>query len=118
MQCHWLPSVLSVIMCLCRSQRKHACTQVHFTPAIFYKLQGCSLQVKEAMAAVALLHNHVLKEQEAIGGATKGKAKVKGKAKEASEEGVLLWARQVSGEGVHLKKWRLILRNLPFNVSL
>ena len=118
MQCHWLPSVLSVIMCLCHSQLMHACTKMHFTPSIVYKFQDCSLQVKEAMAAVALLHNHVLKEQEAIGGATKGKAKGKGKAKQAPEEGVLLWARQVSGEGVHLKKWRLILRNLPFNVSL
>lgn len=118
MQCPWLLSVPSIIMCLCRSQLLHACSNVLFTPFISYKLQDCSLQVKEAMAAVTLLHNHVLKEQEAIGVATKGKAKGKGKAKQAPEEGVLVWARQVSGEGVHLKKWRLILRNLPFNVSL
>ena len=31
--------------------------------------------------------------------------------------GPSLWARQASGEGQHWKKWRLILRNLAFNVS-
>lgn len=30
---------------------------------------------------------------------------------------VLLWARQVSGEGKHLKKWRVVVRNIPFNVT-
>jgi nucleolar protein 4 len=68
------------------------------------------------MAAVARLHNHILKEQEALGKAAEGKSKGKGKAKQAQGEGVVLWARQVSGEGMHLKKWRLILRNLPFDV--
>lgn len=27
-----------------------------------------------------------------------------------------LWARQLKGEGAMVKRWRLILRNLPFNV--
>jgi len=29
-----------------------------------------------------------------------------------------LWARQVAGEGAHHKKWRLILRNLSFQVTM
>ena len=72
-------------------------------------------QVKAAMSAVALLHNHVLKPEDVPIAAT-GKAKGKPKQAQAPSEGLLLWARQVSGEGAHLKKWRLILRNLPFNV--
>lgn len=72
------------------------------------------------MNAVALLHNHVLQEQEdAPDESAKPKGKGKGTPKQAPipAEGTLLWARQVSGEGLHLKKWRIILRNLPFNVS-
>lgn len=67
------------------------------------------------MSAVALLHNHVLKQGD-VASAAMGKAKGKLKQAQAPSEGLLLWARQVSGEGAHLKKWRLILRNLPFNV--
>jgi nucleolar protein 4 len=66
------------------------------------------VQVKEALSAVAKLHNYVLHEDELPG----KKAK-----KAATASGTLLWARQVSGEGAHLKKWRLILRNVPFNVG-
>lgn len=72
------------------------------------------MQVKDALAAVEKLHNHVLREGDggvAVAAAAKGK-----KAKAGASSGTLLWARQVSGEGAHLKKWRLILRNLPFNV--
>ena len=68
------------------------------------------------MSAVALLHNHLLQQEDAPGATAKGKGKGKPKEAPAAPEGLLLWARQVSGEGAHLKKWRLILRNLPFNV--
>jgi hypothetical protein len=71
----------------------------------------CLFQVKGALAAVEKLHNHVL--QEGDGGAAGARGR---KSKAGESSGTLLWARQVSGEGAHLKKWRLILRNLPFNV--
>ena len=75
-----------------------------------------SVQVKDAMGAVALLHNHILQGQGAAMDSVEGRKAAQPKNGQASAEGTLLWARQVSGEGAHLKKWRLILRNLPFNV--
>ena len=56
------------------------------------------LQVKAAFEAVIKLHGS------SIGNSTQPHP---GK----------LWARQLKGEGAMVKKWRLILRNLPFNVS-
>lgn len=67
--------------------------------------------MKDALAAVEKLHNHVLQDGDGGGTGPRGK-----KSKAGASSGTLLWARQVSGEGAHLKKWRLILRNLPFNV--
>ena len=57
-------------------------------------------QVKAAFEAVIKLHGT------SIGG------------KQQQQPGLnKLWARQLKGEGSMVKKWRLILRNLPFNVS-
>jgi hypothetical protein len=107
---------------------------------------GCSGHVifvqypsaKEANAAVALLHGKPLSELMAAaaaatdGGAAGKKARAGGKkgggkkgaaaeAEAAAEaaaafEGTL-WARVVAGEGAQVKKWRIILRNLAFQVG-
>jgi len=78
--------------------------------------------VKQAMAAVARLHGATVG-----GGETApGPVPVSKKAKKARAEAApvtglvpttVLWARQVSGEGALLKKWRLIIRNLAFTVD-
>lgn len=67
------------------------------------KRDGCSGEaflavykdVKQATAAVAKLHGQAAGK---AGGACR------------------VWARQLSGDGLHQKRWRLIVRNLPFNV--
>lgn len=63
------------------------------------------LQVKGAVEAVPKLHKAGLQIGEAGG---KG-------GKRGGQH--LLWARQLKGEGSMVKKWRVIMRNLPFNVS-
>jgi len=78
--------------------RKHKLSQDGCTgDVIFVRYKNA----KDAMAAVAALH-----------GQTVGGSKKKGAA-----GGVSLWARQVSGEGLHLKRWRVVVRNLSFNVN-
>jgi hypothetical protein len=96
--------------------------------------------VKAAMAAVGALHGQPLAGtggsgaaaapvpaaagEEGGSGRGRGRVRRKGKEKEGVEQGGggggpaggLLWARQVSGEGLHLKRWRLIVPNLPFKV--
>lgn len=57
-----------------------------------------ALQVKDAMRAVASIHGHMLE------------------GKQNAQPQTRFWARQAAGEGAHLKKWRIIIRNLPFNV--
>ncbi len=67
--------------------------------------------VKVALAAVAKFHG------QSLGQPTKEAAKRQKVDKDGADAAQLsLWARQVSGEGLHLKKWRLIIRNLSFQV--
>ena len=94
--------------------------------------------VKQAMEAVAKLHRQpVVEAPAAAPGAAKGGKKQQqqqqqrqGKGQQgkgsgggsagsgsAAAAGATLWARQVSGEGLHLKRWRLVVRNLPFSAT-
>lgn len=65
--------------------------------------------VKTALAAIAKLHGQKLPQQSQ-------KPAKRHKADKQDATAPTLWARQVSGEGLHLKKWRLIIRNLAFKV--
>jgi nucleolar protein 4 len=79
-----------------------------------YKLaqDGCTGEVvmltyasaRDACAAVAELHG------QQVAGGRKGRGG-------GTAAGTTLWARQVSGEGLHLKRWRVVVRNLPFKAT-
>ncbi|KAK9829098.1 hypothetical protein WJX72_003878 [[Myrmecia] bisecta] len=77
--------------------------------------------VKGAMDAVVQLHGKPISPRAEPQGQRKRRKTVAGvdpqPAQADGHDEVKLWARQVSGEGLHLKKWRLILRNLPFQVK-
>ncbi|KAL3151924.1 hypothetical protein ABBQ32_001053 [Trebouxia sp. C0010 RCD-2024] len=66
--------------------------------------------VRTALAAVAKLHGQPLGKQ-----TQKSAKRQKLGADDAVSE--QLWARQVSGEGLHLKQWRVIIRNLAFQTK-
>jgi hypothetical protein len=112
-------------------EASHAVTQLHgkaITPADIAAAEAAAAVAAEAAAAAAAA---------AAGGKASKKAKAKQAAKQSvkqlkqqqvaaasaaaaaagGEGGVVLWARHVSGEGALVKKWRLILRNMPFQVS-
>lgn len=92
-----------------------------------YKLieDGCSGEtalvvyssIKSAMAGVAGLHG------KSVSPLLSKPSKKTRRHKDADGDGsnddgeVNIWARQVSGEGLHLKRWRLIIRNLRFSVN-
>jgi len=61
------------------------------------------MQVKGAVEAVPKLHKASIQTRMSGKGASSG-------------ERQHLWARQLKGEGSMVKKWRVIMRNLPFNV--
>ena len=77
------------------------------------KQDGCTGNVvlvrytstKEALASVSLLHHHPVTSL------------VGKKKKNKQDTEIKLWVRQVSGEGMHLKRWRLVVRNLSFTVG-
>lgn len=81
------------------------------------KQDGCTGQivfvvyqsVKSALEAIAKLHGQKLN-------AAAEQPNKRHKGDKAGTAVPTLWARQVSGEGLHLKKWRLIIRNLAFKV--
>lgn len=78
------------------------------------------LQVKDVTNGISMLHGvdpSSWSMSEKHGKRKKQKKNLEESSKENSEGKANLWCRQLSGEGRHLDKHRVILRNLPFGVS-
>ena len=80
-----------------------------------FEQDGCSgevfmvqyASVKDALAAVRLLHGQQRTFRVAAGKRKNGKG----------QHAAMLWARQVSGDGLYLKKHRVVVRNMPFDAT-
>ena len=80
-----------------------------------FQQDGCSgevvmiryASVKDALLAVRLLHGQQKTFRQS------GMKKKSGRGART----VVLWARQVSGDGLYLKKHRVVVRNLPFDAT-
>lgn len=77
-------------------------------------------QVNDVTNGVSVLHGVDASSCSMPEGQGKKKKQRKNTEETSTEEvqlKTILWCRQLSGEGRHLDKHRVILRNLPFGVS-
>jgi len=97
---------------LARARRTGALEQVSFPapPAEFERAQlardGCPAPEETALVTFS----SVTEAREAVSKLHRGLVSHKGCLEK-------LWARQVGGEGSHMRAWRLIVRNVPFGVK-
>jgi len=97
---------------LARARRTGAPERVSFPapPAEFERAQlardGCPAPEETALVTFS----SVTEAREAVSKLHRGLVSHKGRLEK-------LWARQVGGEGSHMRAWRLIVRNVPFGVK-